>query len=132
MYTLEVNSIYNTETVITKIRRKNMTPIQLTGQNLDITDILRDFVTNKFEKLEHHADTITSLHVVLHVEDQHKSRDTEDRDEPQQIATAKLHIRGTEIYAKAESGDMYKSIDLLVDKLVKQLRRYKDKHSEHN
>lgn len=107
-----------------------MVPIQLTGQNLDITDILRDFVTDKFEKLEHHADIITSIHVVLHVENQHKSRDVEDRDEPQQIATAKLHIRGTEIYAKTESGDMYKSIDLLIDKLVQQLKKHKDKSNK--
>jgi putative sigma-54 modulation protein len=107
-----------------------MPPIQLTGQNLDITDILHDFVSKKFAKLERHADSITSIHVVLHVENQHKSRDVEDKDEPQQIASAKLHIRGTEIYAKTESGDMYKSIDLLVDKLVRQLNKYKRKNGE--
>lgn len=108
-----------------------MVPIQLTGQNLEITDPLRNFVNEKLERLDHHADDITSLHVVLHVENQHKAKDPEDKDEPQQIASARLHIRGSEIYAKAESGDMYKSIDLLLEKLVRQIQKHKGKMGAH-
>lgn len=104
-----------------------MLPINLTGQHLEVTDILSDYVNKKFEKLEHYTDLITSIHVVLKVENQHKSRKAYDRDEPQQIATTRIHIPGSEIYAEEESGDMYKSIDGLMDKLVRQLKKYKDK-----
>ena len=96
-----------------------MQQIQYTGHNLEITPILRDFIANKFKKLNRHANTITSTHIILNV------------DKLRQIAEAKLHIPGAEIYAQAESDDMYKTIDFLVDKLVRQLKKCKDKNSEH-
>jgi putative sigma-54 modulation protein len=94
-----------------------MAQIQFTGHNLEITPILRDFIANKFKRLNRHADTITSIHVILNV------------DKLRQTAEAKLHIPGSEIYATSESEDMYKTIDLLVDKLVRQLKKHKDKNN---
>jgi putative sigma-54 modulation protein len=96
-----------------------MAQLQFTGHNIEITPILRDFIANKFKKLNRHAGHITSTHIILNVE---KLR---------QIAEAKLHIAGAEIYAQTESEDMYKSIDLLVDKLVRQLKKHKDKSGEY-
>ncbi len=104
-----------------------MLTIELTGKNLEITEPLNDYVHEKFGKLSQYSDSITSTHVVLHLENQRKSRDTSDKDEPQQIASAKLHISGSDIYAKSESGDMYKSVDLLVAKLASQLKKTKGK-----
>ena len=69
---------------------------------------------------------------MLRCEDQHKSRDPNDKDEPQQIASADIYTSGSEIYAKAESADMYKSVDLLTAKLKKQLKKHKDKYNGHN
>ncbi|MBN2690093.1 MAG: ribosome-associated translation inhibitor RaiA [Gammaproteobacteria bacterium] len=97
-----------------------MQQIQFTGQNIEITPILRDFISNKFKKLKRYAEDITSTHVILNV------------DSPaRQIAEAKLHVPGSEIYAKAESEDMYKTIDVLVDKLVRQLSKHKGKATDH-
>ena len=92
-----------------------MAQLQFTGHNLEITPILRDFIANKFKRLNRHASTITSTHIILSV------------DKLRQTAEAKLHIPGAEIYATSESEDMYKTIDLLVDKLVRQLKKHKDK-----
>ena len=108
-----------------------MAILQLTGKNFDISETLRQYAEEKFEKLAKYADNITSMHVVLSVEDQHKSRNSDDKDEPQQIAKAVLHVPKKEIEAKEESGDMYKSIDLLLKKLERQLRRHKEKQTKH-
>lgn len=94
-----------------------MAQIQFTGQNIEITPILRDFIAKKFKRLNRHTDTITSIHIMLNV------------DKLRQIAEAKLHIPGSEIYATSESEDMYKTIDLLIDKLVRQLKKHKVKNN---
>jgi len=91
-------------------------PIQLTGHHIEITTILRDYVTNKFKHLAKHADRITSIHVVL------------DVIKLRQLAEARLHIPNAEIYAKAESENMYKTIDLLIAKLVRQLEKFRGRN----
>jgi putative sigma-54 modulation protein len=92
-----------------------MQQIQFTGHNIEITSPIRDYVSKKFKKFKRHVDSITSIHVILNV------------DKLRQIAEAKLHIPGAEIYAQTESDDMYKAIDILVDKLVRQLEKRKGK-----
>ncbi|OGT08069.1 MAG: ribosomal subunit interface protein [Gammaproteobacteria bacterium GWE2_37_16] len=95
-----------------------MQQIQFTGQNVVITPTLREFTHTKFKRLERYADRITSLHVVFSVDN--------NKENPQ-FAEAKIHFPGTEIHASAESEDMYKTIDLLVDKLARQLGKHKGK-----
>lgn len=90
--------------------------IQITAHNTEITATLRDYINNKFAKIAKHTERATSIHITLNVE------------KLQQIAKAKLHIPHVEIYADATSEDMYKTIDLLIDKIVKQI----DKHRERN
>ncbi len=93
--------------------------INLTGHHIDITQSLRSFVTGKMEKLERHFDHINNVHVVLSVE---KLR---------QIAEAKLNVNGGEIFANSESEDMYAAIDVLIDKLDRQIIKHKEKMSRH-
>lgn len=90
-----------------------MQQIQFTGHNINITATLREFTHTKFKRLERYADKITSVHVVFNV------------DHLSQIAEAKIHLPGIEVYASADSEDMYKTIDILVDKLVRQLSKHK-------
>lgn len=91
--------------------------IQLTGHNVDITDTLRSFIDDKFKRLTKHVERVTSIHVML---DFLKPRATA-------TAKAKLSIPHSEIFAEAESEDMYKTIDLLIDKIVRQLDKHKTK-----
>lgn len=95
-----------------------MQQIQFTGHNIIVTPTLREFTHTKFKRLERYADRITSVHVVFNV-----NKDL-------QIAEAKLHLPGSEIFASAESEDMYKTIDSLIDKLVRQLSKHKSKNGE--
>jgi putative sigma-54 modulation protein len=93
--------------------------INLSGHHVEITEALRENVNIKMAKLTRHFDHINNVHVVLTVE---KSN---------QIAEATIHLSGTDLHAKAENPDMYVSIDSLVDKLDRQILKYKGKTNQH-
>ncbi|MCG8710359.1 ribosome hibernation promoting factor [Brenneria sp. 4F2] len=93
--------------------------LNITGHHIEITEPLRDFVNNKFAKLEQFFDRINQVNVVLKVE------------KVQKIADATLHVNGGELHATSEAEDMYAAIDLLIDKLTRQLNKHKDKLKQH-
>lgn len=95
-------------------------PIQISGHNFETTPTLKDFIEKKFSRVKKHFDHITSFHVFLSV------------DKLSQKAEVTIHIPGHEIYASAESEDMYKTIDFLVDKVVRQLEKYKGKFDKNH
>ena len=92
--------------------------INLTGHHVEITSSLKEYVNTKVNKLERHFDRINNIRVVLTVE---KSIQT---------AEATLLLTGSEVFASADNEDMYTAIDSLIDKLDKQLLKYKDKHNQ--
>lgn len=94
--------------------------LNVTGHHVEITAPLRDYVTGKMEKLERYFDHVTNVHVVLSVE---KLR---------QKAEATIHITGNDLYADAEDADMYAAIDALVDKLDRQIKKHKEKVTDHH
>ena len=89
--------------------------LNITGHHVDLTDSLNHFITQKFDKLNRHYDHITQVHVVLNVE------------KIQHFAEATAHVTGGELFANAQAQDMYNAIDLLVDKLDRQLIKHKEK-----
>jgi putative sigma-54 modulation protein len=94
--------------------------INLTGHHVDVTPPLRDYVNNKLERLERHFDHVTNIHVVLSVEKlRHK-------------AEATLHVSGGNLFADAVQEDMYAAIDSLIDKLDRQVKKYKEKITDHH
>lgn len=90
--------------------------LKITGLQLDVTDALRDYVTEKMSRLERHFDKIISANITLEV------------DKLQQKAEGTLHVAGTDLVAEAEHTDMYAAIDLLVDRLDRQLIKHKEKN----
>ncbi|WP_375751490.1 ribosome hibernation promoting factor [Vibrio sp. HN007] len=93
--------------------------INIKGHNVDLTDSMQDYVHSKFQKLERFFDHITNVHVILRVEKMN------------QIAEATLHVSQGDIHATAQDENMYASIDALVDKLVRQLNKHKEKLNSH-
>ena len=94
--------------------------INLTGRHVDITDSMRDYVNTKFERLERHFDNVTNVHVILSVE---KLR---------QKAEATMHVAGgSDVFADAVHEDMYAAIDNLTDKLDRQIKKHKEKITDH-
>lgn len=90
--------------------------LNISGHHVELTPALKDYVNEKFQKLERHFDHISNCQVTLAVE------------KVRQMAEATLHIVGGEVHAKAESEDMYAAIDGLVDKLDRQILKHKEKH----
>ncbi len=93
--------------------------IQITGRHLDITDAIRTFVEKKFAKLEKHFDHITRLQVILAVEKgEHK-------------AEASLQVPGSDLFAHSNAPNLYTAIDLLMEKVDRQLVKFKEKLKAH-
>lgn len=89
--------------------------VNISGHHIEVTEPLKDYVKSRLEKLERHFDHITNVQVTLSVE---KSR---------QKAEAQIHLRGSQIHADATHDDLYAAIDLMNDKLDRQLLKHKEK-----
>ncbi|MCH9689836.1 MAG: ribosome-associated translation inhibitor RaiA [Gammaproteobacteria bacterium] len=93
--------------------------IHFTGHQVEITDALKAFTEDKLSKLTRHFDRITTIHITFNVE---KLR---------QIVDATVLIPKSELHASSEAENMYTAIDNLVEKLDKQLIKYKEKMDSH-
>lgn len=93
--------------------------INVTGHHVEVTPPLRSYVTSKMKRLSRHFDHVISVNVVLNVERRLHA------------AEATVHAAGRSLFATQSSDDMYAAIDGLVDKLDRQVRRYKDKLTDH-
>ena len=93
--------------------------LTITGHHLEITTPMKEYVESKLERLQRHIDPITAIHVILSVEKMVQS------------AGATIYISGGELFAHSEAEDMYAAIDMLADKLDRQLIKHKEKHRGH-
>lgn len=89
--------------------------VNISGQHVEVTEALHDYVASKLEKLERHYDQIGNVQITLSIE---KNR---------QKAEASLNIKGAQIHADAEHDDLYAAIDMMTDKLDRQLLKHKEK-----
>lgn len=92
------------------------------GNNITVTDSIRDYVHQKLEKAVKHFQGITTTI------DVHLSVARNPRINNSHAAEVTVHANGTVIRAQESSGDLYASIDLVADKITRQLRKYKEKH----
>ena len=94
--------------------------LSVTGHHIEITDSLRNYVATKLAKLERHFDHMTDIHCVLTVEKlEHK-------------AEATIQVGGGTIHAEQIEPNMYAAIDILVDKLDRQVKKHKEKLTDHH
>ena len=94
--------------------------IDLTGQHVEITPPLREYVHNKLERLARHSGQLMDIHVILSVEKlRHK-------------AEATLRVNGGSVFADATEEDMYAAIDALADKLDRQVKKHNEKLNDHH
>ncbi len=90
--------------------------IIISGLNLDLTDALKSYVREKAGKLFEHNDRIIRANFEL------EFLPTKDPAHSF-VAKATLEIPGPNVILSIASDDLYKSIDELMDKLVRQIRR---------
>lgn len=89
--------------------------LNVSGHHLDITPAIRNYVQSKMERVTRHFDHVIDAHVTLSVA---KLR---------QKAEVTLHVRGKDLHCECEESDLYSAIDLMVDKLDRQVLKYKGK-----
>ncbi len=94
------------------------------GRNLDVTPALKEYTETKLERATHH------YHDLVKEADVHLSVARNPR-VPQQTAEVTVFANGTVIRAQERSENLYASIDLVASKLARQLRRFKERHSDH-
>ena len=89
--------------------------LHMTGHHLEITPSIRDYVSSKMTRINRHFDHVIDVNMILSVE---KLR---------QKIEANVHLSGKDIFAESENDDMYAAIDLLIDKLDRQIVKHKEK-----
>lgn len=93
--------------------------VNITGRHTEITDALREYAEGKIRKMERYGSKAQEANIILSVE---KYR---------HIAEISLNLNGFIITAKEETEEMYSSIDKALDKIERQVRKYKEKLTDH-
>lgn len=94
--------------------------LQLTGHHLDVTPALREYVLSKLTRVSNHFDHVIDVKVTLSVE------------KLSQKVEATLHVPGNDLHATCSDENMYSAIDMLADKLDRQVLKHKEKVSDHH
>jgi putative sigma-54 modulation protein len=90
------------------------------GHHLEVTPALRTYVHDKLARIRRHFDNVIDVDVVLCVDKlQHKAEIT-------------LRVRGSALHAQSIEPDLYASIDVMMDKLDRQVLRHKDRVKNHD
>ena len=89
--------------------------LNVSGHHLEVTPAIRSYVQSKLQRITRHFDHVIDAHVILTVE---KLR---------QKAEVTLHVSGKDLHCESTEDDLYAAIDLLADKLDRQVLRYKER-----
>lgn len=79
--------------------------ITITDDGIKVTDALKQYILDKFKRLERITHKTTAIHVTLSLENL------------DQVVKALVHAHGTEFYASASNENLYQAIDELIDKI---------------
>ncbi|MBC7249069.1 MAG: ribosome-associated translation inhibitor RaiA [Anaerolineae bacterium] len=90
------------------------------GKNVEITDRVREYVEKKVGKLDRYLPTIDEARMELSTA---RARSAGDR----QVAQLTVRSRGTILRAEEKTSDIFNSIDAVMDKMYRQIARYKGK-----
>jgi putative sigma-54 modulation protein len=94
--------------------------VTIRGRNIAITDRLHEYVMKKASKLDRYLPAIDEAHMDLAVE---KTKSAQDR----QVAQLTVRSRGAILRAEERDIDIFAAIDTVMDKMQRQISRYKDR-----
>lgn len=93
--------------------------LSIQGHHIDVTPALREYVKTKLDRIRRHFDQVIDVSAVLGVE------------KLQQKAEVTLHVKGKDLFAEAVDADLYAAIDIVADRLDRQVLKYKNKRQDH-
>ncbi len=94
--------------------------IEITGHGVEVTPALREYTNEKLGRIVRHFEPLIGTHVVMHLDK------NSHRIEATIVASHKR------FHAESTASDMYAAIDLLTDKLDVQVRKHKEKVTDHH
>jgi putative sigma-54 modulation protein len=92
--------------------------ITITDDGIKVTEALRQYILDKFKRLDRITTESATLHITLSLE------------HVEQVAKGLLHTHGTEFYASAQAESLYPALDELVDKIEQQVNKHKEREKE--
>ncbi len=93
--------------------------VQVSGHHVEVTQAIRDYVLSKLERIQRHFDQVIEINVILSVQKlRHK-------------AEISVHLPGKDVHVESDDEDMYAAIDLMMDKLDRQIIKHKQKAYSH-
>jgi len=98
--------------------------LTISGHHLDLTPAIREYVQAKLERIRRHFDHVIDIAVILTV-------DKLPEKDKRQKAEINLRVRGKDLHAESLAQDLYAAIDTLIDKLDRQIIKYKTKIQNH-
>jgi len=93
--------------------------VNITGNNVEVTEALNTYLHEKLQKIEKHFDQIIHMNIILSIE------------KLEQKAEATIHLNKADLFASSKHNNMYAAIDDLVRKLDKQVIKFKETHFHH-
>jgi putative sigma-54 modulation protein len=93
--------------------------ISVSFRNVDPSDHLKGYAENRMARLKKYMEEPIEIYVVLSIQ---KIRHAAD---------VTISANGMKIKAQEETGDLYSAIDMVLDKIEKQIKRHRDKVKEH-
>lgn len=94
--------------------------IHVNGKNIEITDAIKAYVKEKFGKVANHYDQVTGMDVILSVIKNPAASG-------KHIAEVSCKMNTGVVRCEESAESMYESIDLLADKLDRQVKKFKNK-----
>ncbi len=97
--------------------------VSIFTRNMEMTPRLSDYVDKKVEKLDRYLSSIDEARMDLSVENTRNAAHS-------QVAQLTVRVRGTILRAEERTQDMFASIDAVLDKMHRQIARYKGKRRD--
>lgn len=97
--------------------------LSITGRNVDITDYTRGYVEKKMQRVERHLPALSEARVELSSE---STKGTEERN----VAQITLRAGGVILRGEERASDLFTAIDLVMEKVVRQVDRFKEKRQK--
>lgn len=98
--------------------------LTISGHHLEVTPAIREYLQGKLERIRRHFDHVIDIAVILAV-------DKLPEKEKRQRAEITLRLRGKDVHVASIAEDLYAAIDSLIDKLDRQVLKYKTRTQDH-
>lgn len=93
--------------------------LTISGHHLDLTPAIRAYAESKLARIVKRFDQIVDIRAIFSVAPSEK--------EKRHKAEMSLRLKGKDIHAESIAGDLYVAIDEVIDKLDKQIMKYKER-----